>query len=156
MDQSTAPIVATRPEAAREPAADHSVRNGDKSLTEIEEDIAHTRVRLSATIAALERELAPQRVVETSTESLRNALDPGPGPFRQQVWAYAIPLALIATGLGWLFMLRRRNHQAEVSSSDDETSAEAIDDTLIPASSSLAEMAGPVEPVSLVDEKTGT
>ena len=155
MDQSTASMVATRPEAAREPSAEYqSVRNSDKSLPEIEEDIARTRVRLSATITALERELAPQRVVEASTESLRNALDPGPGPFRQQVWAYAIPLALIATGLGWLFLLRRRSYQPEMPSAADETPAEAIsaDETLVGASS-LAEMAGPLEPVSLVDQK---
>src|SRR5260370_33044573 len=72
----------------------------------IEEDIARTRVRLSATIEELKRELAPQQVLERSTELLRSALEPAPGPFRSQTWPYAIPLALIATGLGWLFVLR--------------------------------------------------
>jgi hypothetical protein len=157
MDQETAPMVATHTEPAREPAAEYqSVRNRDKSLTEIEDDIARTRVRLAATIADLERELAPQRVVETTTQSLRNALESGPGPFRQQVWAYAIPLALIATGLGWLFLLRRRNYPVAVPSTAGEIPAAAIaaDEMLVPASS-LAEMAGPAEPVSLVDENTG-
>ena len=157
MDQATAPMVATRAESAREAAAEYqSVRNRDKPLTEIEEDIARTRVRLAATIAALERELTPQRVVETSVQSLRSVLEPEPGPFRQQVWAYAIPLALIATGLGWLFMLRRRNYPAVVPSTVGETPAAVIvgDEVLVPASS-LAEMAGPIEPVSLVDENTG-
>lgn len=156
MDQSTASMVATRPEAAREPSAEYqSVRNGDKSVPEIEEDIARTRVRLSATIAALERELAPSRVVEASTELLRNALDPGPGPFRQQVWAYAIPLALIASGLGWLFVLRRRSYQAEMPSRPGEMPAEVIEigETPVPAPA-YANVAGPIEPVSLADEKT--
>ena len=157
MDQATAPMVAMRAESAREGAADYqSVRNRDKSLTEIEEDIARTRVRLAATIATLERELTPHRVIETTTQSLRSVLEPGSGPFRQQVWAYAVPLALIATGLGWLFMLRRRNYPVAVPSTAGETSAAAIaaDEMLVPASS-LAEIAGPVEPVSLVDENTG-
>src|SRR5690349_9155667 len=75
--------------------------DGSKPPSEIEEDIARTRVRLSAAINALERELVPARVIEASTEMLRSSLEPAPGPFRQQAWAYAIPLALIATGLGW-------------------------------------------------------
>lgn len=157
MDQATAPMVATRAETAREPAAEYQgVRNREKSLTEIEDDIARTRVRLAATIAALERELAPQRLLEASTQSLRSVLQPEPSPSRQQVWAYAIPLALIATGLSWLFLLRRRNYQAAVPSAVNEPAVEVIatDETLVTASS-LAEMAGPVEPVSLVDENTG-
>jgi len=157
MDQSTARTEATRPDVVRRPAdGSRTGRNRDRSLIEIEEDIARTRVRLSGTIEALERELALDRVVEKSAQALRSALGPGPGPFRQQVRAYAIPLALIATGLSWLIMLRRRNYQAAVPSTVSETPAEAIaaDETLVQASP-LAEMAGPVEPVSLVDEKTG-
>ena len=85
----------------------------DKPLHEIEKDIARTRVRLSATIEALERELAPDRVVEKGTYFFRRALQPPSGSSRQQIWAYAIPLALITTGLGWLFLLRRRGSQEE-------------------------------------------
>lgn len=156
MDQSTVGTVARRPDVARRSAVDYrSEDNRDKSSIEIEDDIARTRVRLSATIEALERELAPDRVVEKSTQALRSVLEPGPGPFRQQVWAYAIPLALIATGLGWLIILRRRNYQAEVPPSADEVPAEAIDAGEMPVPApSFADLAGPVEPVSLVDEKT--
>jgi hypothetical protein len=108
---------------------------------------------LSATIEALERELAPSRVVERSTEFLRSTLEPPPGPFREQVRAYAIPLALIVTGLGWLFMLRRRSYQAELPGSDGEMPAEAIETGETPAPSPAhAELAGEFEPVSLVDE----
>jgi hypothetical protein len=121
---------------------------------EIEEDIARTRVRLSATIEALERELAPSRVVEKSTELLRSTLEPGPGPFREQVWAYAIPLALIVTGLGWLFILRRRSYQSALPANYGEMPAEAVEagETPVPEPS-YADVAGQFEPVSLVDEK---
>jgi hypothetical protein len=124
-------------------------------LHEIEEDIARTRVRLSATIDALERELAPAQVVDHGTEVLRSALEPGPGSLRQQAWAYAIPLALIATGLGWLFMLRRRNWQAAMPPTAGDMPAEAAETGETPVSApACADVAGPVVPVSLVDENT--
>ena len=160
MDQSTAPTEARPPESARQALAEYrSMRDGGKSLPEIEEDIVRTRVRLSATIAALERELAPERLLEASTQSLRSALEPRPGPFRQQIWAYAIPLALIATGLGWLITLRRRSYRAEMAPTDGEIPgelpSEVIETDESPlAMSAVADMAGPVEPVSLADEKT--
>src|SRR5690242_837864 len=97
-----------------------AVYDGSKSPSEIEEDIARTRVRLSAAIDALEHELAPAREIETGTELLRRVLEPEPGAFRQQAWAYAIPLALIATGLSWLFVLRRRTYEADLPSSFGE------------------------------------
>jgi uncharacterized protein DUF3618 len=64
---------------------------GSAPLRVIEDDIARTRVRLSATIEALERELAPRRVLENGAQVLRDSLEPRPCPFRDQVWAYAIP-----------------------------------------------------------------
>jgi hypothetical protein len=127
--------------------AHSGVYDGDKAPHQIEEDIARTRVRLSATIAALERELAPERVVEKSSTVLRSALEPAPGPFRQQVWAYAIPLALIVTGLGWLFMLRRRSYQ--VPSSFGEMPAEVVEVGETPAPApSYAAVVEPAEAVS--------
>jgi hypothetical protein len=118
----------------------------------IEEDIARTRVRLSATIEALERELAPHRVLERSTELLRSSLEPAPGSFRTQTWAYAIPLALITTGLGWLFFLRRRSYQPETPASFGEMPGEAVEEGETPnPAPALADLAGPAEPL-LVDE----
>ena len=145
MDQPVDRTVATRPVAY----------DGSKPPQAIEEDIARTRVRLSATIEALKRELDPQQMLETSTELLRSSLEPAPGSFRTQSWAYAIPLALIATGLGWLFLLRRRSYQSEMPASFGEMPGEAVEKgetpTPLPAS---ADLAGPVEPVpvSSVDE----
>jgi hypothetical protein len=143
MDQSTDRTTVTRPDAYDASKPPHA----------IEEDIARTRVRLSATIEALERELAPDRVLERSTELLRSSLEPAPGPFRTQIWAYAIPLALITTGLGWLFLLRRRSYQPETPASFGEMPAEEVEmgETPNPAQS-LVDAAALIEPVSLVDE----
>jgi hypothetical protein len=145
MDQSIDRTAATQPGAY----------DGSKPPHAIEEDIARTRVRLSATIDALERELAPQRVLERSTELLRSSLEPAPGSFRTQAWAYAIPFALIATGLGWLFLLRRRSYQPETPAGFGEMPAEAVEEGETPTPApGFADLAGPVEPVpvSLVDE----
>lgn len=152
MDQSTVRRADPPFDLAPHPAEDVAAYDGSEPLHEIEQDIARSRLRLSATIDALERELAPAQVVEKSTQVLRSALEPAPGSFRQQAWAYAIPLALIATGLAWLFMLRRRSYQT--SSEFGEIPAEAVEvgETPAPEPSHL-DLAGPVEPVALVDEK---
>jgi hypothetical protein len=138
MDQSVDRTTATRPVAY----------DGNKPPQAIEEDIARTRVRLSATIKALKRELAPQQVLERSTALLRSSVEPAPGSFRTQTWAYAIPLALITTGLGWLFLLRRSTYQPMTPASFGEMPAEEVErgETPTPAPSS-ADLAGPVEPV---------
>ena len=143
MDQSMDRTTANRPVAYE----------ANKPPQAIEEDIARTRVRLSATIEALERELAPQRVLERATELLRTSLEPAPGPFRTQTWAYAIPLALMTTGLAWLFLLRRRSYQPETPASFGETPAEQVEmgETPNPAAT-LVDVAAPIEPVTLVDE----
>ena len=127
--------------------------NASKPPKAIEDDIARTRVRLGATIEALKRELAPQQVLERSTELLRSSLEPAPGSFRTQTWAYAIPLALISTGLGWLFLLRRHNFQPQTPASFGEMPAEQVELGETPsAASSLVDAAAPIEAVSLVDE----
>jgi hypothetical protein len=142
MDQSMDRTTIARPDAYDASKPPHA----------IEEAIARTRVRLSATIEALEQELAPHRVLERSTELLRSSLEPAPGPFRTQIWAYAIPLALITTGLGWLFLLRRRSCQPETPASFGELPAEQVEmgETPNPAPA-FVDAAGPGEPL-LVDE----
>jgi hypothetical protein len=126
-----------------------------RPLQVIEEDIARTRLRLSATINALERELTPRRVIENGAAMLRKSLEPRPGPFRDQVWAYAIPLALIVSGLGWLFVLRRRSHQSDIPSDFAEMPADAVETGATPSPEpSHMGVVDPVEPVSLVDERT--
>jgi hypothetical protein len=147
MDQDR-DAIATRTGAAAPVGADRT-----KPPRVIEEDIARTRVRLSATIDALERELEPHRVIENGAQVLRNYLEPRPGAFREQVWAYAIPLALIVSGLGWLFVLRRRSYQPKTPAEFAELPADAVESgaTPSPAPSHMG-VVDPVEPVSLVDE----
>ena len=145
MDQATDRITTARPDSY----------NGSKPAKEIEEDIARTRVRLSATIEALERELTPDRMLERSSELLRSSFESGSGSFRSQTWAYAIPLALIATGLGWLFMLRWRSYQPETPATFGELPGEATEIGETPAPTPrYADVAGPTEPVPLVEETT--
>jgi hypothetical protein len=143
--------------ADRDPAAaitekGRMLYDGDKPPDEIEEDIARTRVRLSSAIESLTRELAPRRCAERSVEVLRRALEPGPRPFRDQGWAYAIPLALIVTGLGWLFALQRRDCQANQCAEAPAGAAETRE-TSAPTPA-CADDAGPAEPVSLAVKKT--
>jgi hypothetical protein len=149
MDQAADATTKMRPGAVPRTAEDHrTVYDAGKLPHEIEEDIARTRVRLSATIDALERELAPPRVIEKSTEVLRSFFEPEPAQFREQVWAYAIPLALIATGLGWLFMLRRRSYLANVPSGFGDTPIHTADTgeapSPAPSYTSVAESIDPV------------
>jgi len=137
------------------PVAEATSYDGNKPPHEIDEDIARTRARLGAIIEALEHELAPQRVIENGAEVLRRSLEPRPGPFRDQVRGYAVPLALIATGLSWLFVLRRRSYQPDIPSNfgDTPTDAAAASETPSPAPC-YPGMVERVEPMSLVDEKT--
>ena len=148
MDQSTVRTTDARSDTVM--GEQHRAYDGDKPLHEIEEDIARTRVRLGATIQKLERELAPARVAEV----LRNSLEPPSGPVRSRPRDYAIPLALVVAGLGWLFVLRRRRWLATHPVIPGEMPAEAVEtgETPVPAEAH-ADLAGLVEPVSLVDEK---
>lgn len=147
MDQSTVSMTAARPHNT--PAADPRDENYDgKSLHEIEEDIARTRVRLGATIDALERELAPRRVAEV----LRASLEPTAGPLRAQARDYAMPLALIAAGLAWLVVLRRSRWAGDLPSEFGEMPAEAVElGETPPVAPAFAE---PVEPVAALDRNT--
>ncbi|HWO85653.1 MAG TPA: hypothetical protein VNN75_04095, partial [Stellaceae bacterium] len=58
-----------------------------------------------------------------------------------------------ATGLGWLFLLRRRSYQPDTPASFGEMPAEEVElgETPNPAPP-FVDVAPPIEPVSLVDE----
>jgi hypothetical protein len=155
LDKESDAIASPPSSAAPITERDRVSYDGNKPLHEIEEEIAHTRVRLSATIEALERELVPRRAIDNAAETLRWALEPPPPTSRlDRVREYAVPLALIASGLGWLFMLRRRNWQADRPAARGETPAEAVEIEETPATEPLfANNIDPPKPVSLADEK---
>jgi hypothetical protein len=133
---------------------DRASYDGNRPLHEIEEEIARTRVRLSATIEAFERQLATGRAIDNAAEMVRRALEPPPTSSLNRFQAYAIPLALIASGLGWLFMLRRRNGQSGSHTVRDETPTEAAEMGETPPPEPLyVNIIDPLEPVSSVDEK---
>jgi hypothetical protein len=118
---------ATRPSsAAQVPEDDRASYDGNKPPHEIEKDVARTRVRLNATIEALERELTPRRVIDMAHGTLRASLEPLAGPSRDRIATYAIPLALIAAGLGGLFMLRGRGYRADTSANSDEAALRLV------------------------------
>jgi hypothetical protein len=153
MDQSTARIGA--PPADAMPAEHRRAEyDGHKPLREIEEDIARTRIRLGATITALEDELAPARLVERGTVALRRSLRLGHGPLRDQFRAYAIPLAMILAGLAWLVASRRNSWAADLPSEFGEMPAEAVEigETPTPAPEH-AGLVEPLEPVSLTESE---
>jgi hypothetical protein len=139
--------------AAQAAEADRGRYDGNKPFEQIEYDIARTRLRLSAAIEALEEELAPHRVIENGAEVLRGALEPRSGSLRDEIRAYAIPLALIASGLGWLFVLRHRYWRSDLAGGPGETPAEAVETGETPAPAAIyANMVDPPEPVTLTDE----
>jgi hypothetical protein len=133
---------------------DRTPYDGNRPLHEIEEEIARTRVRVSAAIEALERQLATGRAIDNAAEMVRRALEPPPTSSLNRFRAHAIPLALIASGLGWLFMLRRRNWQSDAPAARGETPAGAAEMGETPTPEPLyVNIIEPLEAVSSVDEK---
>jgi hypothetical protein len=151
MDRSTARIAPTGSDLGQPPiAVDRRAEQADKPPHEIENDIARTRVRLRATIEALERELAAERVVEKSREILETAIV---APSGNRVLAYAIPLALIATGLGWLFTVRRRHYRVGLPARGTEIPGGAVASAQTPVPASAHQQ--PIEKISVADERSG-
>jgi hypothetical protein len=154
LDKESDAIASPPNSAAPITERDRASYDGNKPLHEVEEEIARTRVRLGAAIEALERQLAAGRAIDNAAEMVRRALEPPPTSSLDRFRAHAIPLALIASGLGWLFMLRRRNWQSDSPAAHDETPAGAAEMGETPAPEPLyANIIDPLEPVSLVDEK---
>jgi len=152
MDQSTGRIGAS-PSDAGLAVPRRAEYDGHKPLHEIEEDIARTRLRLRTMADALERELVPARFVEKGTAALWSSLKPHPGPFRNQLRGYAIPLAMILVGLGWVVALRRNSWEASLPSEFGEMPDEAAEVSETPMPPSVHPgLVEPVEPVSLTDQ----
>jgi len=80
--------------------------DGNKAPEEIEEDILRTRHHLGATIDALERRLAPRRMIAKSTEALLNALEGDAEQLAARLRENAVPLLLIVAGCAWLLLTR--------------------------------------------------
>ncbi len=80
--------------------------DANRRPSEIEADIARTRVDLGETLDALERKLAPRQLLEKGVDMLRNSMNGNLGQVGDTLRANPIPLALIAGGLGWLLLAR--------------------------------------------------
>jgi hypothetical protein len=139
--------------AVRAAECDHSRYDGNKPLGQIEDDIARTRMRLTAAIKALGQELAPRRFLDNGAEALQDSLEPQSDLFRDQVRAYAIPLALVAAGLGWLFAVKSRNWRRQQVSSAGATPVQAAEMGETPALVPIeANVADPLAPAALADK----
>jgi hypothetical protein len=68
-----------------------------KTPSQIEADIAGARAELGETIGALERKLAPRRLLASGVDALTNAIS-------QNLRSQPMPLALVGLGIGWLLM----------------------------------------------------
>jgi len=136
--------------------ADPSSYDGNKPTDEIEADIARTRARLGATITALEYELTPRRLIEKGVGALWASRDVVMARARKQIRNNPIPIALIATGAAWLFLLRLREDRAfsrTQASCDAKPDAVAAGNVPVraPAREGSRE---PAEPVSRAEGET--
>jgi hypothetical protein len=71
------------------------------SSAEIVAEISRTRARLSRRLAVLDREYALRHVVVRTARFVRHA-DSNAAPISETLGRDAVPLTLIAIGLGWL------------------------------------------------------
>jgi len=76
------------------------------SAAEIAVEIARTRQRLSRSLARLDREYALRRLVVRAGRLVRSAEKPA---LAQALRHDAVPLTLVALGLGWLGVASRRD-----------------------------------------------
>lgn len=89
----------------RSPDVKHSSKhNGGKTLEDIEAEIDQTRAEMSHTLHELEKKLSPGQLMDEVLSYLRS----GPGEFAQNLGTSVkenpLPIALIASGIGWLMM----------------------------------------------------
>jgi hypothetical protein len=75
-----------------------------RSPDEIENDIDATRARLGATLEALERKLAPERLLEEGMDMARDTMNDNLGRLGETLRENPIPLALVGLGVGWLLL----------------------------------------------------
>jgi hypothetical protein len=75
---------------------------GDRSPEEIAADIEATRTELGAIFAALERQLAPQQLLERGLDMLKDTIEGSGGSLGETLRRHPLPLALIGMGVGWI------------------------------------------------------
>lgn len=96
--------------------------DGNKAPEEIEDDILRTRHHLSATIDALERRLAPRRLIARSAETFLNALEGDAEHLAARLRENALPLLLIVAGAAWLLLTRSQQRYSDATLVSEQTS----------------------------------
>jgi hypothetical protein len=75
---------------------------GDGSPESIAAEIEATREELGAILAALERRLAPQQLLERGLDMLKETMDGSDGGLGETLRRHPLPLVLIGMGVGWI------------------------------------------------------
>lgn len=91
--------------------------DSNKAPDEIESDIRRTRRRLGATIDAVERRLAPRRVIASATESLFHIREDEREQFAAWLRENMLPLLLIAAVAGCLLLTRGQRPSGDLAAS---------------------------------------
>ena len=101
----------TRPLSDR--SAHDSVR---ESSSQIEGEIAATRAKLSETLGALERRLAPRQLLGSGVDMLKDVIIVESSRFNKSLRGQPLPLALIVVCVGWLLVSQRTRPRAPLAS----------------------------------------
>ena len=99
-----------------------------RRVSEIEADIAETRVEMSETIEAIQERLTPANIVANAKETMRNAATEKvrqmtDNSFMDTVRANPVPSAMIGLGAAWLLLKGRSSSDNGHRSSGDWQSA---------------------------------
>jgi hypothetical protein len=85
---------------AVEPGREHDL--GDGSPAAIEAEIEATREEMTAIIAALERRLSPQQLVERGLDMLKDTMEGSGGAVGETLRRHPVALALVGVGIGFI------------------------------------------------------
>jgi Protein of unknown function (DUF3618) len=86
---------------AAAPSAPHH-HAGDGSPESIAAEIEATREEMAAIIAALERRLSPQQLLERGLDMLKEKVDGSGGAVSETLRRHPLALALVGVGIGWI------------------------------------------------------
>lgn len=76
----------------------------EKDSTEIAADIGHTRAEMSETVDALQKKLAPNRLVDDFLDSVRESLDRNSSRIFETMRQHPVVTSCVGLGLGWLLL----------------------------------------------------
>lgn len=101
MDKSTNEINPAKPnDALRQSFVNYS----DKNAAAIQHEIHLTRAEMDETVSAIQARISPQHLMNQAVEMAREAVRSGAPRLVRAIQENPLPTALVAIGLGWLFV----------------------------------------------------